>query len=203
MQFSFRRLNAEGLSNIKMNSKANITCQPVNSPDHLTGIFITLSVTGILTAAIGNSLIFLAVWKTKALRTSANYLLVSLSLASLMLIPVLASYTVSLTKSQCDSIMPYLCKWSSKIDFALFCVVMEHLVVISLDRLVAIKRPLRYVRKYSLQIGDSLQNRRCLACEHGQAPKWGVGRRQKSASPRSARRFFISSYTPTGSLFTG
>ena len=133
--------------------KPNTTCKAVNSPVYLTGIFVTLSVTGILTAALGNSLIFLAVCKTKALKTPSNYLLVSLSLASLMLIPVLASYAVSLTMSHCHAIMPDLCKWSSKIDFALFCVVMGHLVIISLDQLVAIKRPLRYVRKYSLQIG--------------------------------------------------
>ena len=44
-----------------------------------------------------------------------------------------------------------------------------------------------------------------------QAPKWGIGRRQKSSSERGAiphsarpaRRFFFSPYTPLGSLFTG
>ena len=126
--------------------KPTSTCITVNSPVYLTGIFVTLSVTGILAAALGNSLILLAVCKTRALKTPANYLLVSLSLASLMFIPVLASYAVSLTMSDRHAIMPDLCKWSSKIDIALFCVVMGHLVVISLDRLVAIKRPLRYVR---------------------------------------------------------
>ena len=126
--------------------KPTSTCIAVNSPVYLTGIFVTLSVTGILAAALGNSLILLAVCKTRALKTPANYILVSLSLASLMFIPVLASYAVSLTMSDRHAIMPDLCKWSSKIDIALFFVVMGHLVVISLDRLVAIKRPLRYVR---------------------------------------------------------
>lgn len=129
-------------------TEENKTCFIVNnSPDFVTGIFITLSVTGILTAILGNSLIFLAVYKTYSLRTPSNYLLASLSLASLLFVPVLASYTVSLTMSECHAIMPILCSWTSKVDFALFCVVMAHLAMISLDRLVAIKRPMRYVFK--------------------------------------------------------
>jgi len=129
-------------------TKENKTCLVIhNSPDFVTGIFITLSVTGILTAMLGNSLIFLAVYKTYSLRTPSNYLLASLSLASLLFVPVLASYTVSLTMSECHAIMPVLCSWTSKVDFALFCVVMAHLAMISLDRLVAIKRPMRYVFK--------------------------------------------------------
>ena len=123
----------------------NVTCKCFTSPGYVTGIFITLSVIGMLTALLGNSLIIVAVYKTNSLRTPAYYLLASLSLASLMFVPVLASYTASLTKSECHPIMPQLCKWTSQVDFALFCVVMYHLVVISLDRLMAIKRPLRYL----------------------------------------------------------
>ena len=42
-----------------------------------------------------------------------------------------------------------------------------------------------------------------LACE--QAPSWGIGRNEKSASRAWARRFLSSPYTPLGSLsmFTG
>lgn len=126
-----------------MHPQENITCNGTTSPDFLTGIFVTLSVTGIITAILGNSLVFLAVYKAKTLRTSANYLLVSLSLASLMFVPVLASYAASLMMNECKTIPSQLCKWSSKVDFALFCVVMYHLAIISLDRLVAIKMPMR------------------------------------------------------------
>ncbi|XP_078354810.1 trace amine-associated receptor 13c-like [Oculina patagonica] len=86
----------------------------------------------------------MAVFKTKALRTSANYLLVSLSLASLMFVPVYVTYAVSLTMRECDPMLRSLCPGSSNTDFVLFCVVMLHLVFISLDRLVAIKKPMRY-----------------------------------------------------------
>ena len=130
-----------------MHPKGNSTCNGTEPPVYLRGIFLTLSVTGILTATLGNSLIFLAVYKTKMLRTPANYLLVSLSLASLMFIPVLASYATSLMMTECEAILKRLCGLSSEVDFALFCVVMGHLVIISLDRLVAIKMPMRYVMK--------------------------------------------------------
>ncbi|XP_068691449.1 adenosine receptor A2b-like [Montipora foliosa] len=126
------------------NNVGNSTCKPANMPVHFTGIFLTLSVSGMLTSALGNSLIFLAVYKARSLRTPANYLLMSLSFASLLFIPVLASYAVSLTKTKCDALIPTLCKWTSLVDFALFCVVMAHLAVISLDRLLAIKMPMRY-----------------------------------------------------------
>ncbi|XP_068739770.1 adenosine receptor A2b-like [Montipora capricornis] len=126
------------------NTVGNSTCKPANISVHLTGIFLTLSVSGMLTSALGNSLIFLAVYKARSLRTPANYLLMSLSFASLLFIPVLASYAVSLTKTECDALIPYLCRWASLVDFALFCVVMAHLAVISLDRLLAIKMPMRY-----------------------------------------------------------
>lgn len=142
--------NTEELDDFKMHPKGNNTCQPTDVPVYLTGIFVSLSVTGILTSALGNSLVFLAVYKTYALRTPANCLLVSLSLASLLFIPVLASYTVALTKKDCDPIKPELCKWTAKVDFALFCVFMGHLLIISLDRLVAIKRPMRYVMESNL-----------------------------------------------------
>lgn len=130
-----------------MNHKGNITCTDSISAVYLTGIFVTLSVTGILSAAVGNTFVCVAVFKIKALRTSANCLLVSLSLASLMFVPVLVTYAVSLTMRECDPMLRSLCAWSSLTDFVLFCVVMLHLLFISLDRLVAIKMPMRYVTK--------------------------------------------------------
>lgn len=126
-----------------MNANGNITCKDSISAIYLTGIFVALSVIGILSAAVGNTLVCVAVYKTKALRTPAYYLLVSLSLASLMFVPVLVGYAVSLTMSECDPMLKSLCRWSSTFDFVLFCVVMLHLLFISLDRLVAIKMPLR------------------------------------------------------------
>ena len=40
-----------------------------------------------------------------------------------------------------------------------------------------------------------------VACE--QVPKWGIGRKEKSASRASGARFSSSPYTPLESLFTG
>lgn len=131
---------------IKTNCKAPVP------PLYLKAIFLTLCVTGILTAAVGNTLICVAVYKKGALRTSPNYLLVSLSLASLMYVPVLISYAISLTMNECDLTVKFLCKWTSHVDIVLFCVVMLHLLVISLDRLLTIKMPMRYVMKPVLQV---------------------------------------------------
>ena len=128
-----------------MHSKENRTC---NGPEpYSTGTFLALCVTGIVSAAVGNTLVCVAVYKTKTLRTSANYLLVSLSTASLLFVPVLVGYAFSLTISECDPRNKTLCKWTSNLDLVLFCVVMLHLLFISLDRLVAIKLPMRYAMK--------------------------------------------------------
>ena len=133
-----------------MHSKENRTC---NGPEpHSTGIFLALCVTGIVSATVGNTLVCVAVYKTKTLRTSANYLLVSLSTASLLFVPVLVGYAFSLTISECDPRIRILCTWTSNLDLVLFCVVMLHLLIISLDRLVAIKLPMRYAMKQVFEI---------------------------------------------------
>ena len=61
------------------------------------------------------------------------------------------------------------------------------------------------IRDVSISIRNSdTESQRALACE--QAPKWGLGRRQKSSTTprfaRPARRFFFSPYTPLRGLFT-
>jgi len=139
----------EKLGKRTMDIKTN--CNVSVPPLYLTGIFLTLAVTGILTAVVGNTLICVAVYRKKALRTPANYLLVSLSLASLMYVPVLISYAISLTMSECQPATKILCKWSSHMDLVLFCVVILHLLAISLDRLLTIKKPMRYVMKITRQ----------------------------------------------------
>ena len=128
-----------------IHSEKNITCDPQGNLS--TAIFLTLIITTALSATVGNILICMAVYKTKTLRTPANYLLVSLSVASLLFVPVLAGYSFSLTIKECDPRAKTVCKWSSKLDWILFYVVMLHLLFISLDRLLAIKLPMRYVVK--------------------------------------------------------
>ena len=125
--------------------KKNITCDPHETLS--TAIFLTLTITSAISATVGNTLICMAVYKTKTLRTPANHLLVSLSVASLLFVPVLGGYSFSLTIKECDPRAKTLCSWSSKLDWILFYVVMLHLLFISLDRLLAIKLPMRYVVK--------------------------------------------------------
>ena len=126
-----------------IHSEKNITCDLQGNLS--TAIFLTLII--IYTHYVGNILICMAVYKTKTLRTPANYLLVSLSVASLLFVPVLGGYSFSFTIKECDPRAKTLCTWSSKMDWILFCVVMLHLLFISLDRLLAIKLPMRYVVK--------------------------------------------------------
>lgn len=144
--FSWTRRYQTGNRTRTLDMKTN--CKASVPPFYLTGIFLTLCVTLILTAAVGNTLICMAVYKKGALRTSPNYVLVSLSLASLMYVPVLINYAISLTMSECQLTTKILCRWTSHLDIVLFCVVMLHLLVISLDRLLTIKMPMRYVMLY-------------------------------------------------------
>ena len=130
--------------------KESKTC---DAPEPISNtIFLTLTVSAALSAIVGNILICMAVYKTKTLRTPANYLLVSLSVASLLFVPVLGGYSFSFTIKECDPRAKTLCTWSSKMDWILFCVVMLHLLFISLDRLLAIKQPMRSVVQEDIQI---------------------------------------------------
>ena len=145
LSYHKRNRDKKGKMEPNIHSEKNITCDPQGNLS--TAIFLTLIITTALSATVGNILICMAVYKTKTLRTPANYLLVSLSVASLLFVPVLGGYSFSLTIKECDPRAKTLCTWSSKMDWILFCVVMLHLMFISLDRLLAIKLPMRYVVK--------------------------------------------------------
>ena len=125
--------------------------KPCDVPEPISSaIFLTL--TAALSATVRNTLICISVYKTKSLRTPAIYLLVSLSVAGLLFVPVLAGYSFSLTIKECDPRAKTVCMWSSKTDWILFCVVMLHLLFISLDRMLVKKQPMRSVVQKAIQI---------------------------------------------------
>ena len=163
LSYHKRNRDKKGKMEPNIHSEKNITCDPQGNLS--TAIFLTLIITTALSATVGNILICMAVYKTTTLRTPANYLLVSLSVASLLFVPVLGGYSFSLTIKECDPRAKTLCPWSSKLDWILFYVVMLHLLFISLDRLLAIKLPMRYVVKPVSWTSFKLEFINTLNCE--------------------------------------
>lgn len=92
----------------------------------------------------GNGLVLLAFYKVRSLRTPANFLLISLSVAD-MFFGVLFVLKI-ITFAAPDQALPCLCHiFQGRVGFALNSIVLLHLAAISIERLVAIKFPLRYV----------------------------------------------------------
>ena len=97
--------------------------------------FLTIS------TVFGNYLVIRAFIKFPHLRTASNSILVSLSMADLLMVPVFISRLVSnvMTKSP-----KKMCNITSMVSFTLNATIILHLAMISLERLIAIKFALRY-----------------------------------------------------------
>lgn len=92
----------------------------------------------------GNGLVLLAFYKVRSLRTPANFLLISLSVAD-MCFGVLFVLKI-ITFAAPDQALPCLYHiFQGHVGFALNSIVLLNLAAISIERLVAIKFPLRYV----------------------------------------------------------
>ena len=97
------------------------SCNKSDFAEYVTVILMTVSIIGTLLTIFGNSLVCIAVYKKTALKTPANYVIVSLSLASLLFVPVFISHIIILADRQCNIKRKTLCEWSSSLNFILLC----------------------------------------------------------------------------------
>lgn len=102
---------------------------------------VALHVVLFLTTWFGNSLVCAAIWRFRALRTVSNMVIFSLALADLLMTVVFMYRIIHLLSGE-DLHMA--CHTFSEIAFNAICVIILHLAVISVDRFIAIKIPLRY-----------------------------------------------------------
>jgi len=89
----------------------------------------------------GNSLICAAVYRFRALRTPSNFILSSLAILDLVMGVVFVKRIVLLALGRHYRLA---CHATSELAFATTCLILLHLCLISVERLLAIKYPLRY-----------------------------------------------------------
>jgi len=102
---------------------------------------IALHVVLFVATWFGNSLVCAAIWRVRALRTVSNMVIFSLALADLLMTAVFMYRIIHLSSGE---ELHSACHAFSEIAFSDICVIILHLTVISVDRFIAIKFPLRY-----------------------------------------------------------
>jgi hypothetical protein len=109
----------------------------------ITGIQSFFYILLILTALVGNSLVILSVIKHKNLQIQENCYVVSLAIADLFIVIVMAF-------NACNQLFgqwlfgPFMCNLFNSLDVYFSTVSIFHLCCISVDRYFAVKKPLKY-----------------------------------------------------------
>ncbi|KAI6222325.1 G-PROTEIN-RECEP-F1-2 domain-containing protein [Aphelenchoides fujianensis] len=93
----------------------------------------------------GNVLVVLAVWTTKSLQTPTNYLLVSLACADLLIGALVMPFSIYVSINDLHFHLPMIfCHFYCLMDVSASTASIVHLVLISIDRLVAATKPAEY-----------------------------------------------------------
>uniref|UniRef100_A0A914VBF9 G-protein coupled receptors family 1 profile domain-containing protein n=1 Tax=Plectus sambesii TaxID=2011161 RepID=A0A914VBF9_9BILA len=107
-------------------------------------LFLGLAVVPIA-AIVGNCLVVAAVWTTRSLQTSTNYLLVSLAVADLVVSAFVMPFSIYLSVNGLHWHLPVMvCNFYCILDVSASTSSIVHLVTISVDRYVAATKPADY-----------------------------------------------------------
>lgn len=90
----------------------------------------------------GNTLVCIAIWRFRRLRTVSNLIISSLALADLLMTVVFVFRIIALWSRQVYGHIA--CHAISEFAFTLVCVMILHMTCISVDRFIAIRFPLHY-----------------------------------------------------------
>ena len=130
------------------NATALKTRRGPHAPDEVKIISLCLKAIFIVPTIFGNTLVFKAFYKFPSLRTASNIILVSLSVAdSLTVLPFvlhISFIALRLEKNGPSTSIQSLCASSAWLSLVLAFVIILHLALISVDRVIAVKYPLRY-----------------------------------------------------------
>ena len=133
--------------NFSMNCTAEC-CPNRDLQDEKLITLITIKTLVIIFAICGNSLVFRAFCKFSSLRTASNVILVSLcaanSLIAIVYIINISKLALKLSGSNDQHRSNGICEASAWFSFILLSVIILHLALISFERLIAVKFPLRY-----------------------------------------------------------
>ena len=112
-------------------------------PTELKAIVITIHVLLIIVTIFGNSLVIRAFYKFSSLRSASNVILVSLSVADILMT---VSFILNLANIFVDQTPPprVLCSLASTVSLTFNFIIILHLALISVERFIAIKFALRY-----------------------------------------------------------
>ncbi|CAI5454890.1 unnamed protein product [Caenorhabditis angaria] len=98
-----------------------------------------------LVCILGNCMVVAAVWTTKSLQTPTNHLLVSLAMADLIVGAFVMPFSIYLSINRLHWHLPlFVCYFYCVLDVAASTSSIIHLVLISIDRLVAATKPAEY-----------------------------------------------------------
>jgi len=122
----------------------NESCRrPVRPPSEAVLYYTVLSSVALFTVAL-NLLVIISISHFRQLHTPTNLLLLSLSVSDLLVgLLVMPVETVRITDS-CWRLGPYVCSLATLVSFVLTSASVGNVVLISVDRYVAICYPLRY-----------------------------------------------------------
>ncbi|CAI2356938.1 unnamed protein product [Caenorhabditis sp. 36 PRJEB53466] len=98
-----------------------------------------------LVCILGNLMVVAAVWTTRSLQTPTNHLLVSLAMADLIVGAFVMPFSIYLSVNRLHWHLPlFVCYFYCVLDVAASTSSIIHLVLISIDRLVAATKPAEY-----------------------------------------------------------
>ena len=120
----------------------NLTDPGHGPPSELKAIAITIYVLLTIVTILGNSLVITAFHKFSSLQSASNAILVSLSVADILMtvsfVLNIANIIVGKTTSR------VLCSFASTVSLTFNAIIILHLALISVERFIAIKFALRY-----------------------------------------------------------
>ena len=112
-------------------------------PSELKAVVITIHVLLTIATIVGNSLVIKAFHKFSSLQTASNTILVSLSVADILMT---VSFVLNIADIIVGKTLPsqVLCSFASTVSLTFNAIIILHLALISVERFIAIRFALRY-----------------------------------------------------------
>ena len=156
---TLRNFSSGNSSNFSFLNSSNSSHIPCQKPERYLSVVISVifvRVIVIVTCIGGNFLLIRAFYKFSTLRTASNLILVSLCIADCFIAMtfILDIVHLALKKGDNDKLTSILCQINASLTLSITMVIVLHLALISVERVIAVKFPLRY--------NSILTNRRAL-----------------------------------------
>ncbi|PAV78964.1 hypothetical protein WR25_10302 isoform E [Diploscapter pachys] len=136
--------NASTMANLSLHERRLLAIELVDQHLHMQWWYLCLAIVPLI-CILGNCMVVAAVWTTKSLQTPTNHLLVSLAMADLIVGAFVMPFSIYLSINDLHWHLPeHLCYFYCVLDVSASTASIIHLVMISVDRLVAATKPAEY-----------------------------------------------------------